>query len=264
MTKADTFKTEIFKLEDTRIADPLFAGMNETLVWSCLEKAQGAVYVPDREKPESAMAVLGDFCFFAGKADRELVLFKPADHAGEFIIMIPPDEEWAGLIGESYGERARRVKRYAFKKEEHIWNAWELQKIVDSLSEEYTVQMLGAEIFGYARNHEWARDWISQFVNYDDYSRHGLGAIILKDGVPVSGASSYSYYSKGIEIEIDTHPDFRRRGLASVCGAKLILECEKRGLYPSWDAQNLWSAALAKKLGYHFDHEYAAYEILGY
>ena len=50
-------------------------------------------------------------------------------------------------------------------------------------------------------------------------------------------------------------------GLASVCGAKLILECQERKLYPSWDAQNLWSVALAEKLGYHFSYEYTAYEV---
>ena len=54
------------------------------------------------------------------------------------------------------------------------------------------------------------------------------------------------------------------KGLAYACGAKLILECLEEGLYPSWDAQNKWSVALAEKLGYHFSHEYVAYEIMGY
>ena len=78
------------------------------------------------------------------------------------------------------------------------------------------------------------------------------------------GASSYSTYDKGIEIEIDTREDHRRKGLAYACGAKLILECQKRDLYPSWDAQNKSSVALAEKLGYHFSHEYVAYEVTGY
>jgi len=52
--------------------------------------------------------------------------------------------------------------------------------------------------------------------------------------------------------------------LAYVCAAKLILECLDRNLYPSWDAQNEISVALAEKLGYHFSHTYTAYEIWGY
>lgn len=55
--------------------------------------------------------------------------------------------------------------------------------------------------------------------------------------------------------------EYRRRGLASICGAKLILECLNRNLYPSWDAQNEASAALAEKLGYHYSHTYTAIEI---
>lgn len=105
------------------------------------------------------------------------------------------------------------------------------------------------------------RDWVSQYPDYESYKTLGLGVVILKDGEPVSGASSYSSYRNGIEIQIDTREDFRRKGLASSCAAALILECTKRGLYPSWDAQNPGSVALAEKLGYHFDYEYEVYEI---
>lgn len=83
----------------------------------------------------------------------------------------------------------------------------------------------------------------------------------MMDGLIVSGASSYSAYRGGIEIEIDTKEEYRRRGLALACGAKLILECLDRGLYPSWDAHNRCSAALAEKLGYRLDYAYDAYEI---
>lgn len=76
-----------------------------------------------------------------------------------------------------------------------------------------------------------------------------------------AGASSYSVYSQGIEIEIDTKEEYRRRGYATICGAKLIMECLKRDLYPSWDAQNKNSVALAEKLGYHYSHAYTAYEV---
>ena len=93
------------------------------------------------------------------------------------------------------------------------------------------------------------------------FCTHGLGVVVCKTGTVVSGASSYSRYDGGIEIEIDTRPDCRRQGLALVCGARLILECLKKNLYPSWDAQNKASVALAEKLGYHYCHTYPAIEI---
>lgn len=114
------------------------------------------------------------------------------------------------------------------------------------------------------RNNGWTRDLVSQYKDYETYKKLGLGVVILKDGEPVAGASSYSRYDKGIEIEIDTREDHRRKGLAYACGAKMIMECLKRDLYPSWDAQNKGSVALAEKLGYHFSHEYVAYEVMGF
>lgn len=114
------------------------------------------------------------------------------------------------------------------------------------------------------RENGWANDLVSQYKDYNTYKALGLGVAVLKDGELVAGASSYSTYDKGIEVEIDTREDHRRKGLAYASGAKLILECLEKGLYPSWDAQNKWSVALAQKLGYHFSHEYVAYEVIGY
>lgn len=130
------------------------------------------------------------------------------------------------------------------------------------LPPEYSLKKIDEELFYLCREQEWSRDFVSQYVNYERYRRLGIGIVALKDNEIVAGASSYSSYENGIEIEIDTKQEYRRRGLAYACGAGLILECRKRNLYPSWDAQNLWSVALAEKLGYHFDYEYYAYEIL--
>ncbi len=94
-----------------------------------------------------------------------------------------------------------------------------------------------------------------------DFLERGLGIVALKDGQLAAGASSYSRYREGIEIEVDTRQDQRRLGLATACCARLILECLNRGLYPSWDAQNRISLHLAEMLGYEFSHEYPAYEV---
>ena len=82
----------------------------------------------------------------------------------------------------------------------------------------------------------WSRDLCSQFDGFQDYRRRGIGVCAVENGELVSGASSYTVYSGGIEIEIDTREDRRRKGLALACGAKLILLCLERGIFPSWDA----------------------------
>lgn len=250
----------VFELKQPEQAAWLFEGWRETMIWSCLQGVMGSIYADAPEEPVSAMALLGDFCFLAGKPNRELAVYGP-DRKG-FLIMVPGSRSWAELIEECYGARARKVVRYAFHKKPDIFDREFLQAAVGGLSKEYTLRMMDEELFWRCKDINWCRDWVSQYENYSMYQKYGLGAVILKDNEPVSGASSYSGYRGGIEIEIDTREDHRRKGLAFVCGAKLILECRRRGWNPSWDAQNPWSASLARKLGYDPDHEYTAYEVV--
>lgn len=254
----------IFVMENPQNAEKLFKDWQETMLWSCLQGVMGEVYGNDKIHPASAAAVIGDFCFFAGKPDKELVAYKPEGCGKDFMILIPRNEAWAALIEACYGEKAKKVTRYAIKKEPDVFSKEKLSEIVEGLSCEYDLKLMDEELFWWCKGQEWCRDWVSQYEDYDEYRKKGLGVVILRDDVPVSGASSYSSYRDGIEIQIDTKREYRRKGLASISGAALILECLERGLYPSWDAQNKESVILAKKLGYHYDHDYTAYEIWGY
>ncbi len=251
----------VYEISNNKYIEKLFGDWQETLIWSCLQGVMGHLYVTNKERPDCAMALIGDFCFFAGEPNEELVSFKPEGCKQNFVIMIPQNDEWATVIEDVYGKRARKVERYAIKKEPDVFDRFMLQQMVNVKADEYELQMIDEQWFYRCKEADWCRDLVSQYDSYEMYKKHGLGVILLKDGEVVSGASSYSAYIGGIEIEIDTHEDYRRRGLASICGAKLILECLDRGLYPSWDAQNRGSVALAEKLGYHFDHAYVAYEI---
>lgn len=254
----------VYGIKNTGIAAPLFAGWGETMIWSCLQGVMGHVYGDSETAPSSAMALLGDFCFLAGRPAEELVSYKPPWCRQEFLIMIPQSEAWAGLVEGCYGERAVRVTRYAMRKEPEVFDRERLKSAVETLPKGYALEMLDEPLFHRCRELEWCKDWVAQYEDFAGYQKHGLGVAVIKDGEPVSGASSYSGYLGGIEIQIDTREDHRRRGLAFASGAKLILECLKRGWYPGWDAQNMGSARLAQKLGYHVSHAYTAYEIRGY
>lgn len=254
----------VIKIDDKKKVEPLFCDWQETLIWSCLQNIMGEIYVDSLENPSSAMAIIGDFCFFAGFPNEELILYKSKEYMKNFIIMVPQNDKWAELIISLYNDKAKMVKRYAIKKEQNVFDKEKLQNAVGSLATEYSLKMIDEDIFNLCRSSDWSMDLVSQYKDYDMYKRLGIGVAVLKDGALISGASAYSRYKNGIEIEIDTKEEYRRKGLAYVCGAKLILECIERELYPSWDAQNKWSVALAEKLGYHYDHEYLAYEICGY
>lgn len=257
-------KQMIQRLLNPQTAEHIFGNWQETIIWSCLQNIMGEVYADCAENPKSGMAILGDFCFFAGQPNKELVLYRPKLCKQDFMIMVPQNESWGNLIRECYGEKARPVMRYAIKKEKDIFDRCKLRAAIHSLKPEYTMKMIDKDCFELCRAEEWSKDLVSQFKDYEMYEELGKGVAVFKDCELVSSASTYARYRDGIEIEIDTKKEYRRRGLAYACGAGLILECLKCGLYPSWDAQNPGSVALAEKLGYHYDHEYPAYEIWGY
>lgn len=251
--------------QDASKAAALFEGFEETLIWSCLEQVMGHIFVDDLEHPKSAMAMLGDFCFFAGEPNREMVEVKPVCCKQGFMIMVPQTKAWGGLIELAYPLKATKRTRYAIKKEYDIFDIDKLQKALNEAPDDLELRMINEAIFDAVKREDWSRDLVSQYDSFEQYEALGaLGVVLETNGEIVSGASAYSAYKSGIEIEIDTREDMRRRGFAYLCGAKLILECLKRSRYPSWDAQNLDSVALAQKLGYHFDHEYIVYEIVGY
>lgn len=223
------------------------------MIWSCLQGHMGTA-VPDREqRPTAARIEIGDFCFFAGVPNCILVQTCKAP------ILVPHTEEWERLIEAVWGDAVKKELRYASKKEPHVFDARRLAAFASSLDPAYGLRPMDQFLYTQALAESWSRDLCSQFNDYDDYRRRGLGVAVLHRGRLVAGASSYTVYTGGIEIEIDTRPECRQKGLATACGAKLMLHCLQRGLYPSWDAHDLRSVSLAQKLGYHLDRPYTVY-----
>ena len=243
----------IFELNDTSKAAKLFEGWEETLIYSCLQKVMGKIYVTDAENPESALAFVGCFGFFAGRPDRELVDNRPQG----FAILIPENEAWASLIEDVYPD-AKRFTRYAIKKDASF-DADALADNISRLPEGYEIKDIDSELYDKCLEDPMTTDFVSVFESKEKYLELGRGVVILKDGKIVSGASSYTRYREGIEIEVETAESERRKQLATIACSALILRCLKEGLYPSWDASNMDSVYLAEKLGYEFDHEYNAY-----
>ncbi|AMJ41254.1 GNAT family N-acetyltransferase [Anaerotignum propionicum] len=237
-------------------AATLFDGWNEAMIWSCLQGHMGNMITDNSAKPTSALIDVGDICFFAGKPDSDLF-----QSIVGFKLLVPKDKDWETQIESYYGKRARKFLRYAIKKEPNVFDRGKLIEYIKALDHCYEVKLFNEEIFQMARSEAWSVDLCSQFKDYTDYQKRAIGVAILHKGKLVSGASPYAVYNGGIEIEIDTKPEYRQKGLATVCGAKLILECLERKLYPSWDAHDMRSVSLAEKLGYHLDHSYVTYEL---
>ena len=84
----------IKKLEDAKRSEPLFLGWEEPIIWACLEKIMGDIYVLDDRNPLSAIATLGDFYFFAGYPDEKLI--RNVQQEGwleDFAILVPQNRQ---------------------------------------------------------------------------------------------------------------------------------------------------------------------------
>ncbi|TFG30915.1 GNAT family N-acetyltransferase, partial [Candidatus Thorarchaeota archaeon] len=78
------------------------------------------------------------------------------------------------------------------------------------------------------------------------------GFCIKHEGKVVSIASTFTPFIDEFEIQVMTNDDsrYRRKGLATVVSAALLVYALEHGLVPQWDAANESSVKLAKKLGY--------------
>lgn len=244
--------------DDPKRVENIFKNFHKQMLKAYFQGCKGECYVNSLENIKSALVVIGDFCFLAGDIDKQLLSKLP-----HFCIVIAENAQWEKLIEDVYQEKATKKERYALKVENGIFDSHYLKEIVSQLNSDYRIKVIDEDIYNQILTSSYLpfHDLCLQFQNWNDYHIHGLGFVIMYKGEIVAGASSYIYYHDGIEIEIDTRPDHRQRHLALICAAKLIQECEKRYIYPYWDAQNKISLSLAEKLGYHFDKAYFIYEI---
>lgn len=231
--------------------EDLFAAWGAPMVRACLQGCMGRVRTLGED---SALALIGDFCFLAGEPSPELLELTEAP------ILVPGNSGWERLIRERMGGRAAPFTRYAVRRPPEGFDRGRLIGFVKALPQGFRICPMGREMYLTLMEEEWSRDLCGNFADGEDFLKRGLGFVITQGGnLPVAGAASYAVCNGAIEIEIDTRPDFRRLGLAAACGARLILECLHRGIDPGWDAHNEQSLSLAEKLGYRLDHPYTAY-----
>ncbi|MED1565837.1 GNAT family N-acetyltransferase [Bacillus paramycoides] len=238
----------------------MFENIDSTIVLSYLQGHMGNAWVDNLENPTVAQITVGIFVFYAGDPnaeEAEELLYNLPD----FTLAIVDSDEWKHRIETVHKGSIEKIQRFRFSKNPEDLDRVHIQKLLSTLPEEYEIKKIDKDIAKASSFHELSEDFISQFDSIDDFIDRGVGYAILHNGQVVSAATSFSIYDVGIEIEIASHPNHRRKGLATVVASVLILDCLDRGKYPSWDGANSESVKLAKKLGYTFKESYDTYFI---
>ncbi|CDQ42008.1 MULTISPECIES: GNAT family N-acetyltransferase [Virgibacillus] len=240
---------------------PLFKGLKDTQILSCLQGHMGEAWVDDPVHPTVAQITVGDFTFFAGDAYSNTAT-ELLGNIPDRILAIVHTKEWADQLEARYQGAFEKIKRYRFRKQATDLKIKPLEDYVAKLPENYELKRIDRSNILNPSLHAISEDFTGNFHSIEDFLERGIGYCVLYNGKVVCGASSYSVYNDGIEIEIGTNPDYRRKGLAKITASALILECLEKGWYPSWDAANLASARLAEQLGYVMEGAYDSYFIV--
>lgn len=89
---------------------------------------------------------------------------------------------------------------------------------------------------------------------YAAFAEHGFGtvAVDVASGTLLSVCAAFGRSATEANLGVGTHPDHRRRGLATLCCRAAIEQTLDLGLSPTWDCDeaNPPSAALARSLGF--------------
>lgn len=239
---------------------PMFDDMDSTIILSCLQGHMGTAWVDDPENPTVAQVTVGIFVFFAGNPNTKIAE-ELLHNLSDYNLVIVNTDAWKKRIETVHKGSVEKFQRYKFKRNPEHLSKSHLQNLLSPLPEGYELKKIDESISKEPSLHELSEDFTTQFNSTDDFINRGVGFAILNKGQVVCGATSFSIYDDGIEIEIATHPQHRRKGLATITASALILDCLDRGVYPSWDGANNESVKLAEKLGYIFKESYDTYFI---
>lgn len=250
----------ITTLLNPRQATELFVPFSNTMTNACVEGVMGSIYsVYTRGTPQSAVAILGDFAFYSGDPNPELARWRPFGAGTTPSIIVAGSPGWERCLVDTWGAALAPCQRYAFPSRCSSFDRDHLLSLASCEAADCELHPIDEPLYHQCLEAPWSRDFVANYPSFELFAERGAGWVALRDGLPVAGASSYASSTGGLEIQVETMPAWRRKGLARACSARLILHCLDRDLDPHWDAANEVSARLAQQLGYGEAQAYGAY-----
>ena len=196
-------------------------------VAAVIEGGMGRVFTDAQEEPCVALAVL-DFHFLAGDPlhPNALPLFKLLQPGN---VVIAPTPTWQHLLAATY-PGAAVYRREAFQAEQ--FDIDRLRRFCHALPIGFELRQVRLEeVTQFATDLD--RALIYNFRSHEEFITRAVGMGILHQGRFVSGAAAAAVGGWKIEIEIQTHRQFRRRGLAQPgASGEQDSECREPGQSP--------------------------------
>ena len=240
-------------------AKNFFQSWTKNMVLYGLDAGLGQFFMNAPET--SCLYQLGNFLFPAGQVDPNLwqEFSKKYSLADKVIISQKPS--WQEFLDSK--SELQQFTRYAFS-DRADFDTEDLEKWLSMLPANYYLSPIDKESYECLAREAWSQDLQGDFSDFDQFQAEGGFGFLLYSGEEIIAAVSTGLvYHGALEIEIATKPAYQRQGLAKILGAQMILEAQKRSLFPLWDAHNEASKKVAESLGYQCLGAYPAYEWKG-
>ena len=211
------------------------------------------VFVDDPDRPAAAMMARTYEYFAGGALDTPLSEFirdAPSETGiwDYFYGFVAVDPEWTGhllALHPGLQQIGRRTFRYDPGQIDRV-RGW-ADRVPDGLTPAPLTAELAERTYG-----EMAGmvGWF--WGGYDQYAKHGFGAVVLDGERPVSVAYAGGVGGGEANLGVMTVAEYRQRGLATACSQGCIEMAHERGLVATWDCDelNVASANLALSIGF--------------
>ena len=219
-----------------------------TCIDSVLEGRCGSLIVDTAAESGTAWILAPPFWLAAGPCDSAAAR-SLAETIEQFGGVVVADEDWLAAIEARCPDRTDRVSRTSF--ETSGLDRARLQGLATPRLPGLEVVRLDAELLS-AACARISPDLLfsTSFGSAAAFERDGIGFCVLSDAQLVAAAASAFVSANAIEVQVNTRPDQRGRGLATLASAALLVSCLDNGLRPNWDTGNPVSQRLAERLGY--------------
>lgn len=230
---------------------------DRVLIDSVIEGNFGSAYVDSVSHPSVARLDSGAFTMLGGNplvtGAKDLLRFAPIYY------VTPQDNEWRNLLQREFGARISAISFTDFSS--GSLDLTQLAKLIGAVPPTFELKRIDKPLAEQVPSDMGNAYFFENFESIDDFLGRGIGFCILHQDKVVSAATSMAHSSQAIDIEIETVPGFRKRGLGAAVGAKLVSHCLEQRIEPRWLAANAVSERLALKLGYVQGETYETYAI---
>ena len=244
----------LFEIEniDLMCYKHMFGEMDYPFIESVLTNCNGRLFGNNIISPSFLCAKIGIYCIVVGCFSEEIAK-DVVEIFGNRCWIISNSKEWLDFSIKYYGTDSELKERFSLTFKSLGANIY--QDNVNVLPKGYVIKKMDMDLANKIKN-DWCKRLYGAFETVEDFCNRGVCFCIMKGNKIVSGISSHSITPNGFELQIMTHENFRRIGLAKIATSKFILYCLENNKIPYVEAATEISKNFAQKLGFSFKDKY--------